>query len=259
MVKKPKSLLRFLKQTLMAILFLSLNLPVSSLCQESSSPPFYVINDIIIEGNITTKKHIIYRELLFSIGDTIYEENMQETFKRSKENLLNTFLFNFVTIDTMTTGQNKLNIQINLKERWYTWPFPIFELADRNFNVWWETKDFARTNYGFYLTKFNFRGRKETLTLNLRFGYDQQYLIAYNMPYLNSKQTIGTGLMAGYSQNHEIAYKTTESRQAFYKDPDKNVRESYFGRINYTNRQGFYNKHTVFAQYNYSIDRKSVV
>ena len=30
--------------------------------------------------------------------------------------------------------ENKINFTIDLVERWYIWPYPIFEISERNFN-----------------------------------------------------------------------------------------------------------------------------
>ena len=49
-----------------------------------------------------------------------------------------------------------VDVMVDVKERWYIFPLPIFELADRNFNEWWKTRDFSRTNYGLSVVQNNF-------------------------------------------------------------------------------------------------------
>src|SRR5688500_624063 len=92
---------------------------------------YFIVNNVLVLGNKVTKRFIIMRELSFSENDTIRYTQLDEKLKTSKQNLLNTSLFNFVTIDTFDTRANRANIIITVKERWYTWPVPIFELADR--------------------------------------------------------------------------------------------------------------------------------
>ncbi|MBL0054572.1 MAG: hypothetical protein IPP29_25400 [Bacteroidetes bacterium] len=92
------------------------------------------------------------------------------------ENVMNTSLFNFVEIHVTPQDITGADITIIVKEKWYVWPFPIFEGVDRNINEWWQTKDFSRVNYGMYLLHENFRGRKENLQINARFGYSQTWL-----------------------------------------------------------------------------------
>jgi len=208
------------------------------------------INEIKLTGNKTTKDFIIYRELDFKSADSIPFSDLKLRLEKSRQNLINTSLFNFVTINPVYIDSFRTDIYIDVIERWYIFPFPIFELADRNFNVWWQTKDFGRTNYGFYLVKENFRGRKERIRAIFRTGYTRQWAFAYDIPYLTKNQRSGMGVYAGYSRNHEIPYKTFGNQLLFYKNENIYVREEFATRLKYTNRQGIYNSHTIEGRYN---------
>ena len=210
---------------------------------------YFIVNDIFITGNKITKRYIILRELDFKLNDTIKISELEEKFIKSKEHLLNTSLFNFVTIDATGLKENMANIKIDVKERWYTWPVPIFELADRNFNQWWETKDFERVNYGFFLNRDNFRGRKEHIALLARFGYSELYGFTYNIPYINKKQNSGIGFSFTYSRNHEINYSSGNNKQLFFKDEEHYVREEMSAKLNYTHREGVYDFYTIEGRY----------
>src|SRR6187455_2897480 len=118
-------------------------------------------------------------------GDTL--KNLDNTFRRSKENVLNTSLFHTVDITWLADGDN-LTAYIILSERWYIFPVPIFEVVDRNFNEWWKTKNFSRVNYGAYLYWNNFRGRNETVTMAIRLGYTQRFSLYYEIPFINLRQ-----------------------------------------------------------------------
>jgi hypothetical protein len=136
-----------------------------------------LVRDISLEGNKITKDKIIFREINFSTGDTIGEKQFKRALISSRENLLNTSLFNFVDIfDSiyLTDNVKQVDIKVKVLERWYIWPFPIFELAERNFSTWLQDMDFKRVNYGVKLDWNNFRGRKERLKLLLQFGYDEK-------------------------------------------------------------------------------------
>lgn len=210
----------------------------------SSLPPGKcVINSITLSGNKITKPHIILRELTFSNRDTIECEALGKAMARSRENLLNTSLFNFITIDTTQAAPGSVNVTINVTERWYTWPVPIFEIAERNFNTWWETRDLQRASYGFYLTRENFRGRKESLAFKFRFGYSEQFGVSYKIPYLSKKQTHGLGMAVAYSRMREIAYKTLNNKLLFFRNPENYIRSDFSARITYSHRQGLYNTH----------------
>ncbi len=177
-----------------------------------------VIQQIYISGNKITRDYIIYRELVFKTGDTLSVSDLEIKLQQSSENLMNISLFNFVSIRHEVSG-NKASIYIQLTERWYIWPIPQFDLADRNFNTWWKTQDFKRINYGVDLFVYNFRGRNETLEFLLSLGYDEKYGLAYKIPALNKKQTLGLILSSNYTRNHEVAVQTLHNKIVFYKDP----------------------------------------
>ena len=215
-----------------------------------------VIDTIVLCGNKTTHRSIILRELTFSQSDTIPAFEFYDKLARSRENLLNTSLFNFVTMhDSVIPGRELAHIQLHIKfiERWYLWPIPIFEISDRNFNAWWETKDANRLSYGLLLVKENMRGRMETLNMLFRFGWDETYQIGYNIPYINKKQTFGSGIGMGYSQNHEVPYKTVGNKPENVRDEDDNIFKRFYSFINITNRPSFYQYHSLRLSYNYYV------
>lgn len=175
------------------------------------------IGKIILEGNNITRPHIIKRELLFKQGDSLDINSLSQRLEQSRLNLLNTSLFNFITIDTVSEEEGNLTVKIKMVERWYLFPFPIFEIADRNFNSWIAHRDWRRVNYGGFLKWTNLRGRMETLNILVRFGYDERYRVLYDFPYINQKQTIGLNFMAALTQNHEVAYKTVDDKPIYFR------------------------------------------
>jgi hypothetical protein len=208
-----------------------------------------VIDRIEFEGNKITKDRIIYRELLFRQGDTIQKARLNEIIEQSRKNLMNTSLFNFVTFDLRQPDSVApiIEVWIEFIERWYVWPVPIIELADRNFNEWMKKKDFRRLNYGMYLTWNNFRGRRERLILYSRFGYDERYNIGYEIPYINKKQTLGLGFAGGFSRNHEIAYNSIDNKEVYYRSEIDYPRTTYFGYSEIYYRKGIHNSHRGLA------------
>ena len=211
-----------------------------------------IIRSIDLQGNKVTKERIIFRELLFHPGDTICPDSLGVLMEKSRENLLNTSLFNFVTIDTVEVlGSSLVNVNIKMLERWYIWPFPIFELSDRNFNSWLESGDLSRVSYGAFITWENFRGRKETFKLRLQFGYDEKYDLYYKIPYINRKETLGLAFGIGLAQNHETSYMTQDNKLLYYKNDDKHVKKNGFTYIQLLGRKDIYNSHKVELSYNY--------
>lgn len=177
------------------------------------------IEDVVIEGNQVTRRKIILRECTFAIGDTIRWSKLREKLERTRQNLLNTHLFNFVTVEPLQIDNYRVIVSITVQERWYTFPYPIFENAETNFNTWWEKKDFSRTNYGLYLVRDNFRGLNEKLSFTARFGYTKKFAIAYDTPNLNKNQTLGLSSSLNYYEKAEITYNTENNKREFYKDP----------------------------------------
>ena len=161
-----------------------------------SDKNIYYISKIIIEGNKTTKDITILRELAISKNQSITLEELEILITESKNNLTNTNLFNFITID-YNISISDIILKIEVVERWYVWPYPILEVSERNFNTWWQDfqtsdyKDFSRLNYGFFINIENFRGLNELIMIKFRRGFKEHYLLSYKNLFLNKKKTLG--------------------------------------------------------------------
>lgn len=212
-----------------------------------------IVGQIILSGNKITRPEIIFREILFDSGDVIPLKNWIDYLSKSRQNLLNTSLFNFVEIETLTDEQDSsvTDITFHFIERWYIWPVPLVEIADRNFNEWWETKDFSRLNYGLFLNHNNFRGRRELLQALLLLGYSQTFGISYLKPNINTDQTVGIGFSAFYSRRRELAYATINDQLAYFDAPGDFSLHSFTvnGTIYY--RPQIYQSHSLWLQYNH--------
>jgi hypothetical protein len=110
---------------------------------------FLHVNRIFIVGNRITKDQIILRELTLKPDDIVYSTELPIILDLDKKKLINTRLFNTVEIRMLEFQQDQLDLLIDVDERWYTFPSPIFELSDRNFNEWWQNynHDLNRVNY----------------------------------------------------------------------------------------------------------------
>ena len=156
-----------------ASIFFAIALTISSFVADAQSRDSlainadFVVRDIMIAGNRTTKDFVVRRELLFTEGDTLKADDVAAVLLRSKENLLNTSLFNYVTINLIDLNEHEKQVLVMLEERWYWWPYIIFEQADRNLSAFFNDGDWSRINYGLMLINNNFRGRAETLKVNL--------------------------------------------------------------------------------------------
>ena len=211
-----------------------------------------VIDTIVLVGNKVTKNKIVLREVIFHTGDTLRQEVLQNAAHRSHENIMNTSLFNFVEVHILPLHDDVVNVTILLKERWYIFPLPLLEIADRNFNEWWKTKDFSRLNYGIYVNWNNFRGRKELLRFTIQGGYQQKFNISYQIPYINKNQRTGITISGGYNRNHEIAYILNESKLVFHKDEFNYSRTEGNAGLRISHRHDIYSTFSFFGEYRYS-------
>lgn len=213
-----------------------------------------VVGEIRFEGNKITKERIVLRELMFHSGDTLTVSVLDQLLEKSRENLLNTSLFNFVTYRKNEIGSDPAvaDIVFSFTERWYIWPWPIIEFADRNFNTWWnENRDLSRMSYGAVLKWNNFRGRKELLRLTARFGYNEQYGFDYTIPLLNRKETLGMGLGLYYNRTKEVAVANIHDQLVYYKNHDEYVFRGWSSFLSLSYRREIYNTHTLRLEYEF--------
>lgn len=208
------------------------------------------VNRILIIGNTTTRQNIISRELDIKPGDTISMRRLGTLIERDQRKIYNLRLFNTVEVRWLPITQNQVDLLVDVNERWYTFPVPIFELSDRNFNEWWQNynHDFRRVNYGLRLYQDNFRGRNETLRLAAQFGFTRRFELNYRIPYIDQKQKHGLIFDFNYSEPRNLAYFTDDHKLVFRRG-DKRLRTSFITGVAYTFRKNFYQTHTFQYQH----------
>lgn len=215
-----------------------------------SSSRFLTISRIFIVGNRLTRDAIILRELSLKPGDIVYSTDIPTILERDEKKLINTRLFNTAEMRTLELEEGKVDILVDVKERWYTFPSPIFDLSDRNFNEWWENynHDFNRVNYGLRLYQFNMRGRNETLKLVAQFGYVKRFELSYRFPYIDRKQKQGLQIDMDYSEAKNLAVYTDDHKLEF-QESDQVLRETKGIGVSYIFRNSFYDSHILKAEY----------
>jgi len=221
--------------------------------QTPSSSDMVLVDSVVLVGNKVTRDNIILRELEFSKGYSYPLEELDSLIVKSRQNLMNRSLFNFVTITKNVSGAT-CRIQVSVVERWYIWPIPIFQFADRNLNAWLQKGDLNRLNYGIDLRIENFRGRMERLNIIVQTGYDMRLAFRWTIPYLNAKQVSGLVVAGGMQYNHEVAFETVDNKQLYYHSAVNYARKFFFGTFNYTLRPGYNDLHNFgagFYQYQF--------
>jgi outer membrane protein assembly factor BamA len=211
----------------------------------------FIIDNIYISGNKHTKAKIILREIELKRGDTVYLQQLLNGIKKSKQNLINRSLFNTVNITPKRHDFNKVDLYVTVTERWYIWPIPILTYADRNINVWWETKDFSHLNYGVNLRIYNFRGRMETLNVILQGGFDKALGFNWQIPYINKKQKWGLEAYAQATFNHSIDYQLQKDKLVYYRQEKAYVKKWYSAKLTATFRPKYYFMHRFTMGYDH--------
>ncbi len=210
------------------------------------------IDTIVLEGNRRTRPELILRELEFRAGDTLALATLSETLERNRLRVMNTGLFAHSTIHLeVLEPTQRLAVRLWLKEIWYLYPIPVFELADRNFNVWWTEfqRSLKRVNYGISSAHLNLSGRADVLKVNLNFGYTNRYEASYERPWFNRRQTLGFRVAVGFSRNHEVQYTTWNNHQQFINLPDQWLRQRLYAHLALTWRPRLLTTHTFVLEF----------
>jgi outer membrane protein assembly factor BamA len=234
----------------MRLLILILLLVPSIYTSAQNPPTKAIIRDFIFEGNRKTKAHVLIRDLTVHVGDTIPLSELAVKLEENRLRLLNSNLFGSVKINVKNWGlDDKVSVVISVIERWYFYPVPIFELADRDLNVWWKEHhhDIRRSNYGIRITHNNFTGRRDPFSALIQFGYTPKFSLGYAFPALDKKQTISAFLGYFYATNREIGYGTVDNRLVFHKDPLKSIFKRLSYNVGMAYSPGLYHRHVLTA------------
>jgi Omp85 superfamily domain len=211
------------------------------------------VDTISVQGNRRTRLSYVLRELDIHKGDLLPHAGLAEKLEFNRLRLLNTGLFTRVEllVIPLMPDSSRLHLHFTVYENLYIYPIPVFELADRNFNVWWKEFDhsFKRVNYGLDLSHLNFTGQADVLKLNVVFGYSNKYNISYKIPYINRKQTIGFQTSLSYSRSKEVAFKTDGNKLQFEVNPDDWQITKLYANAGITWRPQFFNRHTLIAEF----------
>ena len=227
---------------------------------DTTTTRYVTVDNIFILGNKRTKPSILLRELSAKKGTTLFYSDLVNHIANDQNKIYNTRLFNSVKITILDLSPDRVNIVVQVVERWYTFPIPILKFADRNFNDWLKNQnaDLSRINYGIRFTQYNARGRNEKLRLTAQFGFTKNYSISYRVPYVDKNQKNGLELGAGYSERKNTAYSTEGHKQVFHKSEKIQFQEVY-SLIKYTRRSQFYDFHNVILEYNKSTVSDSIL
>jgi outer membrane protein assembly factor BamA len=151
----------------------------------------------------------------------------------------------------------RISIIYEFLEQWYVLAYPLFQLADRNFNDWWSRgKDFDRASYGLNFKHNNFMGRNEKLILKAETGFNNKFEFTYQNPYLDRKKTIGLLLNWQYASLKNVPYKTISDTLAYVKS-NLILAEKWTTTIQLRKRFRFYDFQSIEFKYTHAnIDKR---
>lgn len=182
----------------------------------STRQSLFIISEIFITGDRKTKSYIIEREIPFKRGDSLNLTALVNKFDMARRQLMNTRLFNDVTVSLKGFKGYLVDIQVDVKERWYLFPIPYIKPVDRNLAEWAKQGyGLQRVNYGAKLSFHNFTGRNDKLKLWFITGYTRQIQFSYEQPNADKSLKHGYGINVSYATAKEINHQTENNEQQF--------------------------------------------
>lgn len=218
-------------------------------CLGSERDSVYV-RQILIKGNARTKDKIILREVAVKEGDSLRKSTLTEVLETDRRKIVNTNLFITVHVAVVDVSDSVIDIEIEVKERLYFLAYPVFYLADRNFNEWWyeRKRDLRRTIYGVYSRHSNLTGNNDQLKLRAEFGFVPNFEVAYSTPYLDKELTKRISVGALYVMNKTMAYRTWQDKLQFFQSETKQRERLYLYSV-FSQRKGFYQSQQLELSY----------
>ncbi|MEP6583078.1 MAG: POTRA domain-containing protein [Ginsengibacter sp.] len=204
------------------------------------------LRKVIVVGNRKTKSYIILREMQVKVGDSVIVSNIPAILEVSRNFIYNTTLFVQVSLSPIIIDSANFDINVDVVERWYIFPIPVFQLADRSYNEWIEkyNASLARVSYGLRFYHKNASGRNDQFSITLINGFTRNVSFTYKAPYSNPSLTEGVSAEGGLSQTREIPFKTSDKNNIIYFKNDRFVKNEWFIGGAYISRKGLKKRET---------------
>lgn len=174
------------------------------------------IRSIEIKGNIKTNPRLIRIEMDIEAGDKMGLTEWEEAKRRNRTLILNTQMFSEVVLNDYIDGEF-IDLEIVVEENRFYSLSPLFDMADRNFNVWWKEFGLApnRVSLGAKSLFLNPTGVSDFATLTLQLGYTRKFEAGYHRPYFNHNSEFGSIWKVLYTTSKQIAYTTSADKLIF--------------------------------------------
>jgi outer membrane protein assembly factor BamA len=156
------------------------------------------VGTVTVTGNTRTKEFVILREMSLRPGVMI----TRELVEYDRNRIYSLGLFNRVEIASAPGDSGVADLLVNVDERWYLFPYPIFGLKDR---------DWKKAFYGVGLLHNNFRGRNEKLFASFIFGFDPSVSLYYRNAFLDEA---GSHFLEGRLAASRVRNRSVLAKQA---------------------------------------------
>jgi outer membrane protein assembly factor BamA len=188
--------------------------------------PTILVSDIVVIGNRVTLKSVILREMNHRVGVPL----KPELLPYDRDRIYSLGLFNRVEIYHHIQDL-EATIYVNVHERWYIFPVPVFGMRDRDWN---------KLYYGLGVVHNNFRGRNEKLWGGFALGYDPWVSLAYSNPAILGREDIYIDV--------QLLYSKTQNKSIISQGEENNFDENRYGTdFNFGKRLSLYSSITVMT------------
>jgi outer membrane protein assembly factor BamA len=147
-----------------------------------------LVSDVKISGNNVTSDDIILREMQLTKGKIFNSEQCNE----DRDRINNLGIFERTEIEPLLKSENRVQLKVNVKEKWYIYPMPSAGIVDGDLRKIW---------VGASVRWQNFRGRNENVMLNFGVGYNPFIHASYTIPWIGENLHLFSTLSGGYSKD----------------------------------------------------------
>lgn len=177
-------------------------------------------------------------------GDTISSIDSLATVWQGRISGLN--LFNLVKVRALND-----TLQIDVLERYYSWVKPYLQWADRNFNVWWQSRDPSRLIYGGTLYLNNLMGLNHKAWVTAIRGYNHSLEAGYQTEFNRHDKGIAWWARGYYWTNHELWYTALRDTLRFLEVNERPAQRNAGAEFGLKERLNYFNTLIQTVGYNY--------
>ncbi len=189
-----------------------------------------LVRNISIIGNKKTRVPYILREMDFAEGDSLAVDGLDQRLEQNRQNIFNIELFSSVTLEAETINE-ELYIIIEVKERWYIWPYPYLGLEERNTYDLFSNKNLHRLVYGGGIIWNNVSGRDDRIDCYVQFGFSKRVELEFIRPAIWWEQNADLLVNFQYVTEPEIIYGTDSAKVQWGETTTTNLRRRIEGKI----------------------------